>query len=132
LCPPRTCAGAGIQAKPSAIVRGRRPGAREVKASLAKRKVSLANWKISLANWKISLANWKISLAKGFRFRMRSAKPLKTFCFLKVMKFFEFAASNVIKGLRPILFRAFFSMTFSRRWAELCHCFSFYEQFTLP
>jgi len=45
---------------------------------------------------------------------------------------FEFAASNVINALRPILLRAFFFATFSGRWAEDGHGVLFTEQFTLP
>jgi hypothetical protein len=54
---------------------------------------------------------------------MRSTKPLKTFCFSRPRKF-RIRVFQCYERLAADFVRAFFSMTFSRRWVELGHCFS--------
>src|SRR5271156_4845449 len=68
--------------------------------------------KISFAREaKVSLAKRKISLAKRFRFVCPQLTHRKHFG-SQGREIFDFAVSNVIKALRPIFFRAFFSLRF--------------------
>jgi hypothetical protein len=92
-------------------------GAREVKASLAKRKVSLANW--------------KISLAKGFLFRTRSAKPLETFCFSRPRNF-RIRGFQCYQRLAADFVSRFFLDDDFASLGGTRSLFFFTEQFTLP
>ena len=58
-----------------------------------------------------------------FSFRTRSAKPLKSFCFSRPRNF-RIRGFQCYQRLAADFVSRFFSMTFSRRWAELGHCFS--------